>query len=78
LNKEDIIQMARAAGVRDDEHRFEFSEYKDIEFFAHLVAQHVRKTINDEAKAHLQELRKNFDVESTELRLHLWSQEKQA
>jgi len=27
---------------------------------------------------HLKELRNNFDVESTELRLHMWSQEKQA
>jgi hypothetical protein len=78
LNKEDIIRMARSAGVLDDEHRFEFSEYKDLEFFAHLVAQHVRKSINDEAKAHLQELRNNFNVESAGLRLHMWSKEKQA
>jgi hypothetical protein len=34
--------------------------------------------MNEEAKAHLEELRKNFDVESAELRLHMWSQEKQA
>ena len=78
MNRQDIIQMARAAGVLDDEHRFEFNQYKDLEFFAHLVAHHVRKTINDEAKAHLQELRNNFDVESTSLRLHMWSQEKKA
>ncbi len=78
MNKEDIIRMARSAGVLDDEHRFEFSEYKDLEFFAHLVAQHVRKSINDEAKAHLQELRNNFNVESAGLRLHMWSKEKQA
>ena len=78
MNREDIIQMARAAGVLDDEHRFEFNDYKDLEFFAHLVAQHVRKTINDEAKANLQELHNNFDVESTSLRLHMWSQEKKA
>jgi len=77
MNREDIIRMARAAGVRDDEHRFEFSAYKDLEFFAHLVAQHVRKSINDEAKAHLEELRKNFNAESAELRLHMWSKEKQ-
>jgi hypothetical protein len=77
MNREHIIQMARAAGVRDDEHRFEFSAYKDLEFFAHLVAQHVRKSINDEAKAHLEELRKNFNAESAELRLHMWSKEKQ-
>ena len=46
--------------------------------FAKLVAQHVRKSINDEAKAHLEELRNNFNAESAELRLHMWSQEKQA
>ena len=78
MTREDIIRMARAAGVLDDEHRFEFSEYKDLEFFAHLVAQHVRKNINDEAKAHLEKLRNNFNAESAELRLHMWSQEKQA
>jgi hypothetical protein len=37
LNKEDIIRIARQAGVRDDEHRFEFSEYKYLERFAALV-----------------------------------------
>jgi hypothetical protein len=46
--------------------------------FAHLVAQHVRNAINEEAKAHLEELRKNFNAESAELRLHMWSKEKQA
>ena len=78
MNRENIIQMARAAGVKDDEHRFEFSDYKDLEFFAHLVAQHVREAINKEAKAHLEELRKNFNAESAELRLHMWSQEKKS
>jgi hypothetical protein len=33
-----IIEMARVAGVRDDGHRFEFSEYKYLERFAALVA----------------------------------------
>lgn len=37
MNKEDIIRIARQAGVRDDEHRFEFSEYKYLERFAALV-----------------------------------------
>jgi hypothetical protein len=37
LNREDIIRIARQAGVRDDEHRFEFSEYKYLERFAALV-----------------------------------------
>jgi hypothetical protein len=30
--------MARQAGVRDDEHTFEFSQYKYLEAFAKLVA----------------------------------------
>jgi glutamate synthase domain-containing protein 3 len=50
----------------------------DIEHFAALVEEHVRNTMNEEAKAHLEELRKNFNAESAELRLHQWSQEKQA
>jgi len=32
-----VIEMARIAGVRDDGHRFEFSEYKYLERFAELV-----------------------------------------
>jgi hypothetical protein len=47
----------------------------DIEHFAELVEQEVRKQISEEAEAHLEELRKNFNVESAELRLHMWSQE---
>ena len=38
-----IIELARQAGVRDDEHRFEFSEYKYLEKFAALVAAHERE-----------------------------------
>jgi hypothetical protein len=38
MTKDDIIKMARVAGVRDDGHRFEFSEYKYLERFANLVA----------------------------------------
>jgi hypothetical protein len=34
--------------------------------------------MNEEAKAHLEELRKNFNAESAELRLHMWSKEQQA
>lgn len=37
MNREDIIRMAREAGVRDDGHRFEFSEYKYLERFASLI-----------------------------------------
>lgn len=35
--RDDIIRIAREAGVRDDGHRFEFSEYKYLERFAALV-----------------------------------------
>ena len=38
MTQDDIIRMARVAGVRDDGHRFEFSEYKYLERFANLVA----------------------------------------
>lgn len=37
MTQEDIIRIARQAGVRDDGHRFEFSEYKYLERFAALV-----------------------------------------
>ena len=40
MTKDDIVIMARVAGVRDDGHRFEFSEYKYLERFAALVAAH--------------------------------------
>ena len=43
LNQSEIIEMARQAGVRDDEHIFEFSQYKYLERFAKLVAQHERE-----------------------------------
>lgn len=39
MNKEEIIDMAREAGVRDDGHIFEFSQYKYLEAFAKLVAE---------------------------------------
>jgi len=76
MTREEIMQMGRQAGSF-----IELAQEKDLlwlERFAKLVAQHVRKTMNDEAKAHLEELRKNFNAESAELRLHQWSQEKQA
>ena len=37
MTREDIIRMAREAGVRDDGDRFEFSEYKYLERFASLI-----------------------------------------
>jgi hypothetical protein len=85
MNREDIIRMAREAGffIKQNE-IYSMSTQSDqeltewIEHFAALVEKAVREKINDEAKAHLQELRNNFDVESTALRLHMWSQEKKA
>lgn len=71
MKREDIEQWTREAGGFDATPEF-------LAKFAALVEKAVREKINDEAKAHLQELRNNFDVENTELRLHMWSQEKQA
>jgi hypothetical protein len=45
MNQE-LIDMARGAGVRDDEHRFEFSEYKYLEAFAELVKKHTLMNID--------------------------------
>ena len=36
-----IIEIARQAGVRDDGHRFEFSELKYLEQFAKLVVANI-------------------------------------
>ena len=41
--KEEIIEMARRAGVRDNENIFEFSEFKYLERFAKLVAEAERE-----------------------------------
>lgn len=38
MTQDEIIEMARQAGVRDDENIFEFSQYKYLERFAKLVA----------------------------------------
>jgi DNA-directed RNA polymerase subunit F len=43
MTQEEIIEMARQAGVRDDEHIFEFSQYKYLEVFAKLVAEKERE-----------------------------------
>ncbi len=72
MTREDIVRMAKEAGMES------FDICVELDDVAKLVAQHVRKNINDEAKAHLEELRNNFNAESAELRLHMWSQEKQA
>ena len=41
--KRTIMDLAREVGVKDDEHRFEFSEYKYLERFAELVRDDERK-----------------------------------
>ena len=43
MTQEEIIEMARQAGVRDDEHIFEFSQYKYLDRFAKLVAEKERE-----------------------------------
>ena len=43
MTQDEIIEMARQAGVRDDEHIFEFSQYKYLEAFARLVAEKERE-----------------------------------
>jgi hypothetical protein len=43
MTKTEIIELARQAGVRDDEHIFEFSQYKYLEAFARLVAEKERE-----------------------------------
>ena len=45
MTQEEIISMAREAGVRDDENIFEFSQYKYLERFAKLVAEKEREEI---------------------------------
>ena len=73
IAQDEIIEMANQAGIVNPQ-----MVINTLEAFAKLVAEHERNTMNDEAKAHLEELRKNFNAESAELRLHMWSQEKQA
>ena len=73
MTREDITRLAQEAGFVGMD-----GDHGALRRFAALVASAERQRINDEAKAHLQELRENFDVESAELRLHMWSQEKQA
>ena len=54
MTKEEIIEMARQAGVRDDEHTFEFSQYKYLERFATLIAEHEREKCAKIAEWHKQ------------------------
>jgi len=76
MTQDEIIEMAKQATIGGDE--IAVFTLPELMKFAKLVEQYVRRTMNDEAKAHLEELRKNFNAESAELRLHQWSQEKQA
>jgi hypothetical protein len=69
MTQEEIIEITRQAGGFDATPEF-------LAKFAKLVEEHVRNTINEEAKAHLEELRKNFAVESTELSMHKWIKER--
>ena len=80
MTQDEIMKMARQAGFEGcAELTWEnVICTEELVAFAKLVAQRERKTIDDEAKAHLEELRKNFNAESAELRLHMWSQEKKA
>lgn len=79
MTHDEIIKMAIEAKLP---HYWESGDeivYIDrVTHFAKLVEEHVRKKINDESVVYLQELQKNFDAESAELRLHMWSKEKQA
>ena len=52
MTQEEIIEMARQAGVRDDEHTFEFSQYKYLKRFAKMVAEHEREKCAEIAKWH--------------------------
>ena len=51
MTQDEIIEMARQAGVRDDERIFEFSQYKYLERFAHLVAAKATEEANAKANA---------------------------
>ena len=43
MTKEELIKIARQSGVRDDEHIFEFSQYKYLERFAELIVEKERE-----------------------------------
>ena len=62
------IEMAREAGVRDDGHRFEFSEYKYLERFAVLVRADERDCVMNEpiTKAHWQRFENDIRADERE------------
>ena len=47
MTQDETIKLARQAGVRDDEHIFEFSQYKYLDRFAKLVAEKERQWLID-------------------------------
>jgi hypothetical protein len=51
MTQDDVIEMARQAGVRDDERIFEFSQYKYLERFVNLVAAKATEEANARANA---------------------------
>ena len=50
MTRDDVIRMARVAGVKDDDFRFEFSEFRYLERFAALVAAAEREECAKEAE----------------------------
>jgi hypothetical protein len=82
VTQDEIIEMLRASCDKDrvdpEQNGFWVIVTEELVRFANAVEDHVRNTMNEEAKAHLEELRKNFNAESAELRLHMWAKEKQA
>ena len=69
MTKDEIIKLIEDNGL---------TLHGDIEHFAELVAQHQREKDRQQAVALLRQLHDSFSLESAELRLHMWSQEKQA
>ena len=69
MTSDEIYKLIEANGL---------TLHGDIEHFAELVAQHQREKDRQQAVALLRQLHDNFSLESAELRLHMWSQEKQA
>jgi hypothetical protein len=51
MTQDDVIEMARQAGVRDDERIFEFSQYKYLERFVNLVSDKATEEANARANA---------------------------
>ena len=45
MNKDDIIELAREAGVRDDGYEFRFSEFRYLENFVRLIRNQYRSEI---------------------------------